>query len=267
MGSNRQRCGNSALPTASMARLASARPGPAPTRTRERLASRVCPTAPRSRATASAPSTVTWPARHAARPPQRGAAAARGAVAHTASPVFSRRTGLHLASARGLDVRQGVARPRRHVQQGRPGPRSQVRLRHRRAFQPPRARGRPRRERSNRGPTRLPLPACPSPPEDDAARRASSPPTLAGFPSRPLPRRHCCAVLPPLSQLGDASGLPGPGSYDDKGTLGSQRSSRLTTQPAFGFGSSNREVTPPPLPTARPHLSWRTPLQASRAAR
>jgi len=42
-------------------------------------------------------------------------------------------------------------------------------------------------------------------------------------------------------ELGDASGLPGPGSYDDKGTLGSQRSSRLTTQPAFGFGSSNRE--------------------------
>lgn len=42
-------------------------------------------------------------------------------------------------------------------------------------------------------------------------------------------------------QLSDASELPGPGSYSADSTLGSQRSSRLTTQPAFGFGSSNRE--------------------------
>ena len=39
----------------------------------------------------------------------------------------------------------------------------------------------------------------------------------------------------------DAAELPGPGSYSADSTLGSQRSSRLTTQPAFGFGSSNRE--------------------------
>jgi len=44
-------------------------------------------------------------------------------------------------------------------------------------------------------------------------------------------------------QLSDASELPGPGSYSSDSTLGSQRSSRLTTQPAFGFGSSNREHT------------------------
>jgi hypothetical protein len=42
-------------------------------------------------------------------------------------------------------------------------------------------------------------------------------------------------------QLSDASMLPGPGSYSSDSTLGSQHSSRLTTQPAFGFGSSNRE--------------------------
>ena len=35
--------------------------------------------------------------------------------------------------------------------------------------------------------------------------------------------------------------MPGPGSYDDKGTLGDQRSSRLVSEPAFGFGSSTRE--------------------------
>lgn len=44
-------------------------------------------------------------------------------------------------------------------------------------------------------------------------------------------------------QLSDASELPGPGSYSSDSTLGSQHSSRLTTQPAFGFGSSNREHT------------------------
>ena len=42
-------------------------------------------------------------------------------------------------------------------------------------------------------------------------------------------------------QLGDAAELPGPGSYSADTTLGTQRSSRLVTQPAFGFGSSNRE--------------------------
>jgi hypothetical protein len=41
--------------------------------------------------------------------------------------------------------------------------------------------------------------------------------------------------------LGDESELPGPGSYSSDSTLGSNRSSRLTTQPAFGFGSSNRD--------------------------
>jgi len=42
-------------------------------------------------------------------------------------------------------------------------------------------------------------------------------------------------------ELGDAAGLPGPGSYDDSGNFGPQHSSRLVTEPAFGFGSSNRE--------------------------
>jgi len=43
--------------------------------------------------------------------------------------------------------------------------------------------------------------------------------------------------------LNDSSELPGPGSYSADSTLGSQLSSRLTTQPAFGFGSSEREHT------------------------
>ena len=42
-------------------------------------------------------------------------------------------------------------------------------------------------------------------------------------------------------RLSYAADLPGPGSYSSDSTLGSQRSSRLTTQPAFGFGTSNRE--------------------------
>ena len=42
-------------------------------------------------------------------------------------------------------------------------------------------------------------------------------------------------------ELGDASELPGPGSYDDRGTLGGQHSSRLVNEPAFGFGSSTRD--------------------------
>ena len=42
-------------------------------------------------------------------------------------------------------------------------------------------------------------------------------------------------------QLNDAAESPGPGSYDDKGILGEQRSSKRVTEPAFGFGSSNRE--------------------------
>jgi len=42
-------------------------------------------------------------------------------------------------------------------------------------------------------------------------------------------------------QLSDSGELPGPGSYADRSTFNSQQSSRLTTQPAFGFGSSNRE--------------------------
>ena len=41
--------------------------------------------------------------------------------------------------------------------------------------------------------------------------------------------------------LGDSAQTPGPGSYEDRGLLGEQRSSRLPSQPAFGFGSSNRE--------------------------
>ena len=42
-------------------------------------------------------------------------------------------------------------------------------------------------------------------------------------------------------ELGDASELPGPGSYDDRGTLGAQRSSLFVSEPAFGFGSSTRD--------------------------
>ena len=42
-------------------------------------------------------------------------------------------------------------------------------------------------------------------------------------------------------QLSDASELPGPGSYSGNSTFGSQRSSRLTSQPMFGFGSSTRD--------------------------
>lgn len=42
-------------------------------------------------------------------------------------------------------------------------------------------------------------------------------------------------------ELSDAADLPGPGSYDDKGIMGEQTSSRLATEPAFGFGTSNRE--------------------------
>ena len=42
-------------------------------------------------------------------------------------------------------------------------------------------------------------------------------------------------------QLSDESERPGPGAYSLETTLGStQRSSRVTAQPAFGFGSSNR---------------------------
>jgi len=41
--------------------------------------------------------------------------------------------------------------------------------------------------------------------------------------------------------LGDSAEAPGPGSYDDKGILGEQASSKLRTESAFGFGSSNRE--------------------------
>jgi len=39
----------------------------------------------------------------------------------------------------------------------------------------------------------------------------------------------------------DSRELPGPGSYTHATMLGSQTSSRLTTEPAFGFGSSDRE--------------------------
>ena len=45
-------------------------------------------------------------------------------------------------------------------------------------------------------------------------------------------------------RLSDSAELPGPGSYSSSttdSTLGSQHSSRLTTQPAFGFGTSNRD--------------------------
>lgn len=42
-------------------------------------------------------------------------------------------------------------------------------------------------------------------------------------------------------QLGDAAEAPGPGSYDDKGVLGEQASSKVSTVASFGFGSSNRE--------------------------
>ena len=41
-------------------------------------------------------------------------------------------------------------------------------------------------------------------------------------------------------KLTDSSEAPGPGSYSLDTTLGSQSSSRMTTQPKFGFGSSNR---------------------------
>jgi len=42
--------------------------------------------------------------------------------------------------------------------------------------------------------------------------------------------------------LNDETELPGPGAYSSDSLVGgTQRSSRLTTQPAFGFGSSNRE--------------------------
>ena len=44
-------------------------------------------------------------------------------------------------------------------------------------------------------------------------------------------------------QLSDASELPGPGSYSSDSTLGANRSSKITTEPAFGFGSSNRDHT------------------------
>jgi len=35
--------------------------------------------------------------------------------------------------------------------------------------------------------------------------------------------------------------MPGPGSYNGQSMLGSQRSSRINTEPSFGFGSSDRE--------------------------
>ena len=42
-------------------------------------------------------------------------------------------------------------------------------------------------------------------------------------------------------QLHDAAESPGPGSYEDKGVLGQQSSSKLDTVASFGFGSSTRE--------------------------
>ena len=62
-----------------------------------------------------------------------------------------------------------------------------------------------------------------------------------------------------MRHLGDAAELPGPGSYSADSTLGSQRSSRLTTQvrpPLRSPASPSLDPPPPPRHPRRPH-PWR----------